>query len=42
MYSPTKENINAVRMGYDNKKKYVVKGKRKIIKNKDYKSPISK
>ena len=38
MYSPTKENINIVRMG-DNKKKVIIKGKRKI---KDYNVSISK
>ncbi len=43
MYSPTKESINnQVRMGDNNKKKYVIKGKRKIINNKDYKPSISK
>ena len=37
MYSPTKENINnKVRMGYNNKKIYVIKGRRKIKKNPDY------
>ncbi len=42
MYSPTKENTQ-VRMGENNKKMYVIKGKRKISKNKDYKPPsISK
>ncbi len=42
MHSPTKESINQVRMGYDNKKKYIVKGKRKIIKDKSYNPSISK
>ena len=42
MYSPTKDN-NEVRMGENNKKIYVIKGRRKIIKGKDYKPPsISK
>jgi len=42
MYSPTKEN-NEVRMGENNKKMYIIKGRRKIKKNKDYNPPsISK
>jgi hypothetical protein len=42
MYSPTKDN-NEVRMGENNKKLYIIKGRRKIIKNKDYNPPsISK
>jgi hypothetical protein len=32
MYSPTKDNNNEVRMG-NNKKIYVIKGKRKIKKS---------
>ena len=32
MYSPTKDNYK-VRIGYDNKKKYVIKGRRKIKNN---------
>ncbi len=44
MYSPTKESINnQVRMGDNNKKIYIVKGRRKISKNKSYNPPsISK
>ncbi len=38
MHSPTKENINnEVRMGYNNKKIYLIKGRRKIKKHSDYK-----
>ncbi len=38
MYSPTKENINNnVRIGDNNKKVYVIKGRRKIKKISDYK-----
>ena len=35
MYSPTKEN-NEVRMGENNKKMYIIKGRRKIKQNPDY------
>ena len=35
MYSPTKEN-NEVRIGENNKKMYIIKGRRKIKKNPDY------
>ena len=34
MYSPTKDN-NEVRMGNNNKKLYIIKGRRKIKKNLD-------
>ncbi len=40
MHSPTKDN-NEVRMG-NNKKIYVIKGKRKIKENKIYSPSISK
>jgi hypothetical protein len=41
MYSPTKDNNNQVRIG-DNKKKYIIKGTRKIKKNHSSKSLDSK
>ncbi len=41
MYSPTKEN-NEVRMGVNNKKIYIIKGIRKIKKDKNYLPSISK
>jgi hypothetical protein len=40
MYSPTKDDYK-VRIG-DNKKIYIIKGRRKIKKNKDYSPSISK
>ncbi len=41
MYSPTKENLNnEVRIGNNNKKSYIIKGRRKIKNIKDYK-PLS-
>ncbi len=44
MYSPTKDNINnQVRIGDNNKKIYIIKGRRKIKQNSDYKpASISK
>ena len=46
MYSPTKESVNnQVRIGDNNKKMYIIKGRRKIkkIQDKDYNPPsISK
>lgn len=41
MYSPTKENYE-VRMGENNKKMYIIKGRRKIKKDKIYSPSISK
>lgn len=41
MYSPTKEN-DKVRMGENNKKMYIIKGKRKIKKDIYYNVSISK
>jgi hypothetical protein len=41
MYSPTKEN-NQVRIGENNKKMYIIKGRRKIKKDKNYLPSISK
>jgi hypothetical protein len=41
MYSPTKDNNNEVRIGDNNKKMYIIKGRRKIKKNSDNYIPAS-
>ncbi len=41
MYSPTKDNNKEVRIGDNNKKRYIIKGRRKIKKNMEHYNPVS-